>query len=107
MVILEKHLAFKGKHNIILWIDYIYGCIQNLMDMDLSLAHISQFQRMDHHLALHCGDMTRMAHDMYTVLPAPPTTNSSLVDRQALPAPPTVNPSLVDWQAASSTYHQL
>ena len=77
------------------------------MDMDLSLAHISQFQRMAHHLALHCGDMTRMAHDMYTVLPAPPTTNSSLVDRQALPAPPTVNSSLVDWQAASSTYHQL
>ena len=55
----------------------------------------------------HCGDITRMALDMYTMLPAPPTINSSLVDRQALPAPPTVNSSLVDWQAASSTYHQL
>ena len=78
----------------------------NLMDMDLSLAYISQFQRMDHHLALHCGDMTRMAHDMYTVLPDPPTGNSSMVDRQARPAPPTSNSSLVDWQATSSTHHQ-
>ena len=78
----------------------------NLMDMDLSLAHISQFQRMAHHLALHCGDMTRMAHDMYTVLPAPPTGNSSMVGRQARPDPPTSNSSLVDWQATSSTHYQ-
>ena len=47
----------------------------------------------------HCGDMTRMALDMYTILPAPPTINSSLVDGQVLPAPPTINSSLVDWQA--------
>ena len=80
------------------------------MDMDLSLAHISQIP-YGWITTWHCGDMTRMALDMYTVLPAPPTTNSSLVDWQAqgatsapgtysiLPAPPTTNSSLVDWQA--------
>ena len=31
----------------------------------------------------HCGDMTRMALDMYTILPAPPTINFNLVDWQA------------------------
>ena len=68
------------------------------MDMDLSPAHISQIP-YGWITTWHCGDMTRMALDMYTILPAPPTINSSLVDGQVLPAPPTINSSLVDWQA--------
>ena len=79
----------------------------NSMDMDLPLAHISQFQRMAHHLALHGGDMIHMAHDMYTALPVPPTGNSSMVGGQARPDPPTGNSSLVDyWRATSSTHSQ-
>ena len=84
-----------------LWIDYICGCIQT--QWTWTCHWLTSASSSGWITTWHCGDMTRMALDMYTILPAPPTINSSLVDWQAQDLHGTRHVHYT----ASSTYHQL